>query len=144
MVADLRRQGALADARGRRKVDQLRRQKAAPQRVQGLDARGQSPHIAGIVAFKIYADRQWYVGVKDGHVAVYQGLPTTILGIHLSHPVSETGISARAAERLAPYRELGGGYPRDSQQDADALVDTIRRDVERARRNSRHHKGGGG
>ena len=97
---------------------------------------------AGIVAFKVYADRQWYVGVENGHVAVYQGMPTTILGVHLSHPVTETAIGARAAERLVPYRSLGSGITADSRQEADSIVDTIRRDVIRERRSKRHKAGG--
>ena len=98
--------------------------------------------VAGIVALKVYTDRQWYVGVEKGRVAVYQGIPTTILGIHLSHPVSETRISARVAERLAPYGDLNGGITADSRQQANSIVDTIRRDIRRERRSKRAGTGG--
>jgi protein phosphatase len=85
--------------------------------------------VLGFVALKLYADRQWYVGVQDGTVAVYQGIPTTILGIHLSHPVRATRVSARQAERLVPYRNLSGGITAGSEAQANEIVRTICRDL---------------
>jgi protein phosphatase len=104
--------------------------------------------VAGIVALKLYADSQWYVGVQNGHVAVYRGIPTTILGIHLSDPVHETAISASRAERLVPYRDLPKGITAGSREQADSIVATIRHDLAQQQktqqRKSRQQKGGGG
>src|SRR6476620_6479348 len=36
-------------------------------------------------AFRSYVDRQWYLGVSAGHVAVFQGIPAAPFGIELSH-----------------------------------------------------------
>jgi serine/threonine protein phosphatase PrpC len=85
--------------------------------------------VLGFVALRIYADRQWYVGVDGGDVAVYQGIPTTIIGIHLSHPVRTTRVSASQAERLAPYRNLRGGITAGSRAEANEIVRTICRDL---------------
>jgi protein phosphatase len=85
--------------------------------------------VLGFVALKLYADRRWYVGVQDGTIAVYQGIPTTVLGIHLSHPVRATRVSARQAERLVPYRNLSGGITAGSEAQANEIVRTICRDL---------------
>ena len=94
-----------------------------------LDFREVKGNGAGIVAFKVYADRQWYVGVDGGNVAVYQGIPTTIIGVHLSHPVRTTRVPASQAERLAPYRNLQGGITAGSRAEANEIVRTICRDL---------------
>jgi protein phosphatase len=85
--------------------------------------------VVGVVALKVYANGQWYVGVEEGNVAIYQGLPTTIAGIHLSHPVRQTGIPAKAAERLALYRELANGILVDDEPAANRLVRKICSDL---------------
>ena len=85
--------------------------------------------VLGFVALRMYADRQWYVGVDGGNVAVYQGIPTTIIGIHLSHPVRTTRVPASQAERLAPYRNLQGGITAGSRAEANEIVRTICRDL---------------
>src|SRR5207245_9738737 len=41
--------------------------------------------VVALVATRIYVDRNWYVGVSDGQVAVYRGIPSKILGFGLSH-----------------------------------------------------------
>jgi protein phosphatase len=94
---------------------------------------------AGLTAFRIYLDRQWYVGVENGHVAVFRGLPSEILGFGLSGLVSETGIPAKDAERFAPYRQLGQGLTRDSKQAAYGLVAEIRHTIRAQQRQQRRH-----
>jgi protein phosphatase len=95
--------------------------------------------VVGVVALKVYANGQWYVGVEEGNVAIYQGLPTTIAGIHLSHPVRRTGIPAKAAERLALYRELADGILVDDEPAANSLVRKICADLT-AQMNQHKHR----
>jgi hypothetical protein len=100
--------------------------------------------LAGFVALRIYANHQWYVGVDHGDVAVYQGIPTTILGLHLSHPVRVTGLRAGEAEKLAPYRRLSSGITAGSETDANSIVAQMRRDIVARRRATQRTKKSGG
>ncbi len=82
-----------------------------------------------LVGIRVYVDRQWYVGVANGHVAVYRGIPAEIAGFQLHHVVVETTIPASQAEALALYRDLEQGITADDRAAADAIVEQIRRDV---------------
>ncbi len=100
--------------------------------------------IAGIVVVALGAaftgaraliDTRWYVGVANGHVAIYQGIPADVFGYELSHVVEEeTDLSATAAEALPLYSSLASGINVDSRGDADARVEQIRRDLRKAAR----------
>jgi PPM family protein phosphatase len=79
-----------------------------------------------------YVDRQWYVGIADGHVAVYQGVPAQPLGIHLSHVVVVTELNADAVQRLELYRSLPDGISANDRADADQIVTQIRKDLKAA------------
>jgi protein phosphatase len=81
------------------------------------------------VGVHAYVDRQWYVGVQDGNVAVYNGIPARPVGLQLSHAVSVSDVPAGAAERLEPWKGLAGGITVDNRAAADALVVQIRSDV---------------
>jgi len=94
---------------------------------------------AAFTGARALIDTRWYVGVADGHVAIYQGIPADVFGFELSHVVEETDISASAAEALPVYSGLAGGINVDSRADADARVEQIRTDVRRAA-----HAGTGG
>ncbi|MEW6059518.1 MAG: Stp1/IreP family PP2C-type Ser/Thr phosphatase [Actinomycetota bacterium] len=83
----------------------------------------------GLVGLRIYVDRQWYVGVADGHVAIYRGIPTAVAGFQLHRVVLETRISAETAEALTLYRDLEQGITARDRQDAEAIVQQIRDDV---------------
>jgi serine/threonine protein phosphatase PrpC len=85
--------------------------------------------VIGLVGLRIYVDGQWYVGVSDGRVAVFRGIPTAVVGFDLHQVVLETTIPATDAEALALYRDLDSGITADSREEADAIVDRIRRDV---------------
>jgi serine/threonine protein phosphatase PrpC len=98
---------------------------------------------AGLTAFRIYLDRQWYVGVANGHVAVFRGLPGDVLGFGLSGTVSETNIPARDAERFAPYRNITDGLTVDSKTAALALVHDMRQTIRQAEQ-QKHPKTSGG
>ena len=86
--------------------------------------------VAGTLAgVRLYLDRQWYVGVQDGNVAVFKGIPAKPLGLNLSHAEEVTDVPAAQAERLQPWRGLPDGITADSRAAADALVHQIRADV---------------
>jgi protein phosphatase len=88
--------------------------------------------VGAFFAFRAYVDRQWYVGVADDRVAVYRGLPAHPLGISLSKVDTTTDIPAQDAEALQLYVSLPAGIAAESRDDAFAIVDQIRKDVEAA------------
>jgi serine/threonine protein phosphatase PrpC len=90
--------------------------------------------IVGLVGLRFYLDRQWYVGMANGHVAIYRGIPTEVAGFDLHHSVVETTIPARVAESLAVWSELADGITAEDRQRASAIVEQIRRDVDRLQR----------
>ncbi len=90
--------------------------------------------VVALVGLRVYLDTQWYVGVSDGHVAIFQGIPTEVAGFELHHVVVQTTISAEKAESLAFYRDLGEGITAEDREGAGAIVERIRQDVEEMRR----------
>ena len=83
----------------------------------------------GLVGLRVYLDTQWYVGVSEGHVAVFRGVPAEVGGFELHSVVTETEISADDAESLALYRDLGDGITAEGREGAEAIVAQIREDV---------------
>lgn len=90
--------------------------------------------VLGLVGLRFYLDRQWYVGVDDGHVALFRGVPETVAGFDLHDVVTETEIRASEAEALALYRNLPDGITADDRESAEAIVAQIRADVAKAAR----------
>jgi serine/threonine protein phosphatase PrpC len=86
--------------------------------------------VVALVGLRVYLDSQWYVGVSDGHVAIFRGIPTEVAGFDLHHVVVETTISAEKAESLAVFPTLGDGITVEDREGANAIVEQIRRDVE--------------
>ena len=80
-------------------------------------------------AFRAYVDNQWYVGVSNGHVAIFQGIPAAPLGIELSHVDEDTGVDAADVERLQTFPELSEGINVDSREAAEATVEQMREDI---------------
>jgi len=87
--------------------------------------------VVALVGLRLYLDSQWYVGVSNEHVAIFRGIPTEVAGFELHHVVVETTIPAGQAESLAVYRDLGDGITAEDRERASAIVEQIRRDVER-------------
>ncbi len=85
---------------------------------------------AAVIGIRTYIRHQWYVGASDGNVAIYNGLPTKVLGVRLSHVQETTVIPAARAEQLQQWRALGGGITAHSLTDARAIVAQIQRDVQ--------------
>jgi protein phosphatase len=85
--------------------------------------------LAALFVGRHYVDAQWYVGVSNGRVAVYQGIPAAPLGLHLSHPVEVTELSAAQVEQLASHDNLADGINANSRAEAEAIVEQMRQDL---------------
>ena len=100
-----------------------------------------------VVGARVWLDRQWYVGASDGNVAVFRGIPLTILGYDLGSPVIVTDLPADDVRRLEQYDSFDQGIPVADREEALRTVDRIEqalRDArEAARRETRDAKGGG-
>jgi len=87
--------------------------------------------LAGaLIGARVYIDRQWYVGDASGKVAIYNGIPTRVAGLELSHVERTTNLDARQAQRLQPWVGLKDGITADSFDDARTIVEQIRRDLQ--------------
>ena len=87
--------------------------------------------VAAGVTVRAYANSQWYVGVTESEVAIYNGIPRGLPMFDLSHVEELTGIPATEALRLPRWRELREGITTGSLQEARGIVADIRVDVER-------------
>jgi len=85
--------------------------------------------LVGLFGVRAYASHQWYVGDADGQVAIYNGIPSEIVGFKLSHVEEVTDLQTAQAERLLPWKGLESGITASSFQDAQAIVDQIRLDI---------------
>ena len=86
----------------------------------------------GLAGLRTWLDSQWYVGVSNGHVAIFQGIPADLFGFELSHVAEETDIPAAEAMALPVYAELAKGINANSREDAAARVEQIRKDLRTA------------
>jgi serine/threonine protein phosphatase PrpC len=98
--------------------------------------------VVAIVGVRLYVDSQWYVGVQNGHVAIFRGIPTTVLGFDLSSAVRETRLEAADAEKIELYRSLEDGISVGSRSEASARVDQIREDIAEQARQEKRRAGG--
>jgi serine/threonine protein phosphatase PrpC len=86
--------------------------------------------ILALVAIKaMFVDQQWFVGVSDGNVAVYRGIPARPLGLNLATLVEETQIPVEAVAAIPAYRDVAGGITASSENDARAIVAQMERDL---------------
>jgi serine/threonine protein phosphatase PrpC len=85
---------------------------------------------AAVIGARAYIGHQWYVGESNGRVAIYNGIPTKVVGFDLSHVRENTSLDARQAERLQPWSGLKDGITAESLSDARTIVEQIRRDLQ--------------
>jgi PPM family protein phosphatase len=85
----------------------------------------------GVVGLRVYLDSQWFVGVSNGRVAIFRGVPAEVAGLELHSVVVETSIPAERAEAIGFYEELPDGITADDREGAEAIVESIREDVAR-------------
>jgi serine/threonine protein phosphatase PrpC len=86
--------------------------------------------IGALIGARAYIGHQWYVGDSNGKVAIYNGIPTSILGIDLSNVKEPTDLDARQAERLQPWSGLKDGITAESLSAARRIVEQIRQDLQ--------------
>ncbi|HEX9235688.1 MAG TPA: SpoIIE family protein phosphatase, partial [Actinomycetota bacterium] len=86
--------------------------------------------IAGLIGADVYVSHQWYVGEEAGRVAIYNGIPTKVLWVELSHVEETTELSAARVEQVAYWRSLPDGITADNLQEARGIVDQMRQDVQ--------------
>ncbi|RRJ86946.1 serine/threonine-protein phosphatase [Gulosibacter macacae] len=72
-----------------------------------------------------WTQQQYYVGIADDHVAIYQGVKATLGPIELSHVVQPTDVSV---DSLPAYQhmQVRSTIPFSSLEDAQALVERLR------------------
>ncbi|HEX6263623.1 MAG TPA: Stp1/IreP family PP2C-type Ser/Thr phosphatase [Actinomycetota bacterium] len=86
--------------------------------------------IGGFLLARAYVNSQWFVGVHEGSVALYRGIPAEVLGFELFTLVERTDLPAAEAAALQPYRELREGITADSEEDARDVIEQIEEDLE--------------
>ena len=85
--------------------------------------------VGGYLGVRAFLDGQWYVGASGGHVAVYQGIPASVLGVHMARVTRVTPLSAPEAAKLVGWHALPDGITAQSRSDADQIVERIRTDL---------------
>ncbi len=98
--------------------------------------------VALLVGARVWLDRQWYVGPEGDRVAVFQGIPLTILGFELSHPVIVRNLPADEVRNLEQYGSFDEGITAADRAEAFAFIEQIEVDL-RAARQAEHDAGGG-
>lgn len=100
--------------------------------------------VALLVGTRVWLDRQWYVGPADESVAIFQGIPLTVLGYDLGHPV-EVHRDLPAAEVRAleeKYPTFDDGITTADRDGALLIIEQMERDLREARQDA--GTGGGG
>jgi protein phosphatase len=85
--------------------------------------------VAAALVGRWYAQQQWYVGVAGDRVAIYQGIPATLLGYHLSSVDELTDLPASSAVGLPVWAGLTEGITVASRAEAEELVADLRADL---------------
>jgi serine/threonine protein phosphatase PrpC len=107
--------------------------------------------IAVVVLFAVFAgfrtwlDGRWYVGVANGHVAIFRGIPATILGFDLSRvDLEKAGLPADEVAALPLYEDLANGINVDSREEALQRIDQMEQDLREAQRAAAEAAGANG
>jgi protein phosphatase len=88
--------------------------------------------LAALTLVRAWIDSRWFVGVSDGRVAIYQGIPATVLGIDLSSVDLVTSVDAEDALALPFWDELEDGINVGSRQEALDTIARIEADIAEA------------
>jgi PPM family protein phosphatase len=96
--------------------------------------------VALLVGGRVWLDRQWFVGPEGDRVAVFQGIPLTILGFELNHPVIVRNLPADEIRTLVQYEKFDEGLTAADRQDAISRLDQIEEDLREARQAEREAK----
>jgi protein phosphatase len=94
--------------------------------------------LVALFAARWWIDRQWYVGPADGTVALYQGIPLTILGYDLGRAVEvNEELPAEEVRELGTYSAFDEGIPVTDRDHGRQLIEQMAEDVSEARRAER-------
>lgn len=74
----------------------------------------------------VWTQMQYYVGSSNDHVVIYQGVPTNIFGLSLSHEIESTDIKIKDLDKSWQER-LKSGISVSSLSEARGHADLIRR-----------------
>jgi PPM family protein phosphatase len=136
VVLDAIGEGVEATARVRQRVAP-----PSPRTVRRWGLRAGLALLAAIVVLfgiRWWADRQWYVGPADGSVAIFQGIPLTILGYDLGHPVEvHEDLPVHGVRDLGTYSGFDDGIPVIDRDDGRRLIEQMEQDLREARRAER-------
>jgi PPM family protein phosphatase len=79
---------------------------------------------------RLFIDQQWFVGVDDGQVALFRGIPGRPLGMSLASLERRTDLPAGAVQRFTAWEDLDQGITADSEEQAEELISQMRADLE--------------
>jgi serine/threonine protein phosphatase PrpC len=85
--------------------------------------------VAALIGVRVYVSQQWYVGESAGRVAIYNGIPTEVLGFNLSHVEETTTLSAAEVEQVPFWSDLENGITAGSLEEAQRIVSQIEEDL---------------
>ena len=85
--------------------------------------------VVGLFGLRFYLDQQWYVGVDNGRVAIFRGIPSEIFGFRLQHLIVLTQLPASEVQQLSFYERLGEGVTAEDRSAADDIVRQIGADL---------------
>jgi protein phosphatase len=85
--------------------------------------------VAAVLGARAYVNRQWYVGESGGSVAIFNGIPTEVLGVRLSHVVEVSDVPVERATALRTWQGLHDGITAKSLEDARSIVAQIETDT---------------
>jgi PPM family protein phosphatase len=85
--------------------------------------------VVGLFGLRFYLDQQWYVGVANGRVAIFRGIPSEVFGFRLHHLVVLTQLPASEVQELSFYERLGEGVTAENRPAADDIVRQIGTDL---------------
>ncbi len=100
--------------------------------------------LALLFAARWWLDRQWYVGPAERSVAIFQGIPLTILGYDLGQPVEvHEELPASEIRELEPYPTFDEGIAVEDHEHGTQLIVQMEEDLREARRAERASQGSG-
>jgi protein phosphatase len=85
--------------------------------------------VVGFVGLRLFLDAQWYVGISNGRVAIFRGVPSEVAGVELHSVVVESQVPADRAVTLPVWSRLPEGITANDRAEAEAIVASIEEDV---------------
>lgn len=79
---------------------------------------------AGLGTAYSWTQRQFYVGVEDGEVTIFRGLPTTVVGFDLGKPFEHSGIAVATLPAF-DAESVRNGVSQNSRAAAEKYVRTL-------------------